>query len=88
MFIYTLHIECANNSWNRLKEVELGFDVKSGKEYDFRVEKIGNAIEVFVEGKLYIKIQDSKLNVDGCIGLRGWKANVDYVSFSAEKVPF
>lgn len=62
--------------------------MKSGKEYDLCVEKIGNAIEVFVEGKSYIKIQDSTLNVDEYVVLRSWKANVDYVSFSAEKIPF
>ncbi|QZY57245.1 S-layer homology domain-containing protein [Crassaminicella profunda] len=84
----TVLVGWSNYKWNMLKEVKLGFDVKKGRNYNIRVEKIGGHIDVYVEGKKYISVRNELLDVDGYIGVRGWNADVDYVSFSAEKVPF
>jgi len=73
--------------WHRIKQVKLPFDVQPGYEYELRVEKIGKNICVYVDGVEYINVEDSMLNVDGYTGLRGWKADVEYTSFSAERIP-
>lgn len=83
----TVLVGWANNNWNSLKEVDLNFDVKAGKQYDLRVVKAGAFIEVFVEGKKYITVENNLINVNGYIGLRGWRADVNYVSFSADQAP-
>ncbi|KDR96426.1 S-layer homology domain-containing protein [Peptoclostridium litorale DSM 5388] len=77
-----------NYKWNILKEVQLDFDVKKGKSYDLRVVNAGDMMNIYVDGKNYMAVDNSMLKVNGYVGVRGWKADVDYESFSAKEVPY
>lgn len=76
------------NEWHKIKEVNLDFDVKKGETYELMVLDGASKMTVYVNGKEYMSVSDNNIGSNGYIGLRGYNADVDYISFSAQAMPY
>lgn len=79
----TLMAGYSKNKWNKLKEVELPFDIKAGQTYNLEVKSGADLMMVYVDGVNYLTVDTGVFNSTGYIGVRGWKADVEYESFYA-----
>lgn len=79
----TLMFGSSSYGWHKLKEVELGIDIKPGLAYNLAVENTGDIVYVYLNGENLLTSNTGTINSEGYIGVRGWKADVTFESFYA-----
>ena len=79
----TLMVGLSNYKWHKLEEKKLAFDIRPGVTYNLQVKNRGDKVDVYIDDVYELTVNTGHINSRGYLGLRGWKADVDYKSFTA-----